>query len=176
MCASQIQVIVRPVRPEEYAALGELIVAAYHSLPPVLPDVESAYDEQLRDVAHRAAVSCVLVAVGPTGELLGGVTYVRGPDDPFSEQLREDEAGIRMLAVDPAFHGRGAGRALTLACIERARAAGRRRIVLHTGHWMAAARHLYESIGFVRDPAIDFSPVPGVDIMAYALDLHGPRD
>lgn len=176
MCASQIPVTVRPVRPDEYAALGELVVAAYRSLPRLLPDVESTYEEQLRDVAHRAAVSCVLVAVGPAGELLGGVTYVRGPDDPFSEQLGDDEAGMRMLAVDPAYHGRGAGRALTLACIERARAAGRRRIVLHTGLWMAAARHLYESLGFVRDPAIDFSPVPGVDIMAYALDLRESRD
>jgi ribosomal protein S18 acetylase RimI-like enzyme len=171
MTASPITVIVRPVRPEEYASLGELTVAAYHTLPDMWPDEQRIYDEEIRDVAGRDRVSCVLVAVGPDGELLGGVTYVRGPDDPFSEELREGEAGIRMLAVDPACHGRGVGRALTEACIERARTGGRRRIVLHTGHWMVAAKHLYESLGFRREPALDFTPVPGIHLIAYAMDL-----
>ena len=162
--------MIRPVRPDEYQRLGELTVAAYHSLPDVMPH-QKTYDDRLRDVATRARTSCVLVAVGPAGELLGGVTYVGGPDDPYSEELSEGEAGIRMLAVDPGLHGRGIGRALTLACIDRARAAGRRRLVLHTGDSMAAAKHLYESLGFARDTAIDFSPAPGVDLIGYAFEL-----
>ena len=169
---SQIDVPIRPIEPDEYARLGELTVAAYHSLPAVMPH-QAEYDERLRDVAHRAGTSCVLVAVGPGGEVLGGVTYVNGPDDPYSEELCEGEAGMRMLAVDPAYHGRGVGRALALACVERARTDGRRRIVLHTSDYMAAAKHLYESMGFERRPAIDFSPVPGVDLIGYALEL-GP--
>jgi ribosomal protein S18 acetylase RimI-like enzyme len=111
------------------------------------------------------------VAVTAEGDLLGGVTYVGGPEDPYSEELREGEAGMRMLAVDPAHQGRGVGRALTEACLERARAAGRRRLVLHTGEWMPAARHLYEGLGFRRVPELDFSPVPGIDLLAYALEL-----
>ena len=162
--------LIRPVRPEEYERLGELTVAAYHSLPDVMPH-QQIYDDRLRDVATRARTSCVLVAVGPVGALLGGVTYVSGPDDPYSEELSEGEAGIRMLAVDPAGQGRGVGRALTEACMERAREAGRRRLVLHTGDWMAAARHLYESLGFERDSAIDFSPAPGIDLIGYAFAL-----
>jgi ribosomal protein S18 acetylase RimI-like enzyme len=162
--------LIRPVQPEEYVPLGELTVAAYHSLPDEMRH-QHTYDQRLRDVATRARTSCVLVAVGPAGELLGGVTYVSGPDDPYSEELSEGEAGIRMLAVDPALHGRGVGRALTEACIERARAAGRRRIILHTGDWMAAAKHLYESIGFQRETAIDFSPAPGIYLIGYAFEL-----
>jgi ribosomal protein S18 acetylase RimI-like enzyme len=165
--------LIRLVRPEEFAALGELTVAAYHSLPTKMPH-QQIYDERLRDVATRAQVSCVLVAVGSAGELLGGATYVSGPDDPYSEELSEGEAGIRMLAVDPARHGRGVGRALTVACIGRAQAAGRRRVVLHTGDWMPAAKHLYESLGFQRVPAIDFSPAPGIELLGYALDLVEP--
>jgi GNAT superfamily N-acetyltransferase len=164
--------LIRPVRPEEHARLGELIVAAYHSLPTRMPHRE-AYDERLRDVATRARTSCVLVAATPAGELLGGVTYVAGPDDPYSENLTEGDAGIRMLAVDPALHSRGVGRALTEACIERARAEDRRRLVLHTGDWMPAAKHLYESLSFQRDTALDFSPVPGIDLLGYSLDLTG---
>ena len=169
MTDSLEDVLVRPVRPEEYGALGELTVAAYHSLP-VMPEQER-YDIQLRDVERRVRLSCVLVATTAAGLLLGGVTYVGGPDDPYSEELGDGEAGMRMLAVDPARHGRGAGRALTQACLDRARAGGRRRLVLHTGTWMPAARHLYESMGFRREPTLDFAPVPGVDLIAYAFDL-----
>jgi ribosomal protein S18 acetylase RimI-like enzyme len=162
--------LIRPIRPDEYEPLGELTVAAYHSLPDVIGH-QDAYDRQLRDVAWRAATSCVLVAVGPEGELLGGVTYVRGPDDPYSEELTEGEAGMRMLAVDPIRHGQGIGRALTQACLDRAREAGRERLVLHTGGWMPAAIRLYEKLGFVRKPQIDFAPAPEIDLLAYSFDL-----
>jgi ribosomal protein S18 acetylase RimI-like enzyme len=162
---------IRRIRPDESAPLAELTVAAYHSLPTEMPN-QQVYDERLRDVATRAQDSCVLVATTPAGELLGGVTYVSGPRDPCSEGLVEGEAGMRMLAVDPTAHGRGVGRALTDACIRRARDDSRLRFVLHTGTWMAAAKHLYESLGFERDPAIDFSPAPGIELLGYALELR----
>lgn len=75
-------VIVRPVGPEEHERLGDLTVAAYHSIPGEMAH-QDAYDLQLRDVARRAATSCVLVAVTAGGELLGGVTYVSGPEAPI---------------------------------------------------------------------------------------------
>jgi ribosomal protein S18 acetylase RimI-like enzyme len=172
MTAAQTTFTIRPIGPEEYEALGELTVAAYHTVQSEMPH-QDQYDIQLRDVARRAAVSCVLVAIGPDGEVLGGVTYVGGPEDPYSEELRDGEAGIRMLAVAPDVHGRGVGRALTSACLDRARAAGRDRLVLHTGPWMPAAIRLYEGMGFVRVPELDFVPVPGVDLIGYAYELRG---
>jgi len=171
MTTRETTFLIRPVRPDEYGPLGELTVAAYHSLPDVM-DHQDAYDRQLHDVARRAETSCVLVAVGPEGELLGGVTYVRGPDDPYSEELAEGDAGMRMLAVDPARQRHGVGRALTQACLDRAREAGRRRLVLHTGAWMPAAIRLYDSMRFVRRPEIDFAHVPGIDLIAYSFDLN----
>jgi GNAT superfamily N-acetyltransferase len=165
--------LIRPVRPDEYGALGQLTVAAYRAIASEMPR-QDAYDVQLRDVARRAETSCVLVAATPAGELLGSVTYVSGPDDPYSEELREGEAGMRMLAVDPAHQGRGVGRALTEWCLARARSDGRQRLVLHTGTWMPDAVRLYEHIGFVRRPERDFAPVPGVDLIAYAFELAPP--
>jgi GNAT superfamily N-acetyltransferase len=164
--------LIRPIRPDEFEALGDLTVAAYHAIPAEMPH-QDVYDLQLRDVARRAQTSCVLVAVSPAGDLLGGVTYVSGPDDPYSEELREGEAGIRMLAVDQTHQGRGIGRALTEACLECARAAGRSRLVLHTGAFMPAAVHLYEGMGFERLPELDFAPAPGIDLIAYAFELGG---
>jgi ribosomal protein S18 acetylase RimI-like enzyme len=170
MSRGKPEFLIRPIRPEECRALGEVLVAAYHSIGYEMPH-QDAYDVQLRDVARRATTSCVLVAVTPDGDLLGGVTYVGGPEDPYSEELRDGEAGMRMLGVAPAAQGTGVGRALTNACLDRARAAGRCRMVLHTGAWMPAAIHLYESLGFERRPAIDFSPAPGIRLLGYALDL-----
>lgn len=170
MNSTRTTFLIRPVSPEEYEALGDLTVAAYHAIPFVMPH-QDVYDVELRNVARRAERSCVVVAVTPAGELLGGVTYVSGPDDPYSEELHEGEAGIRMLAVDPARHSRGVGRGLTAWCLARARSAGRRRLVLHTGTWMPAAILLYERMGFRRVPELDFAPAPGIELIAYAYDL-----
>lgn len=173
MSSAEPGFLIRLVRPEEYGALGELTVAAYHGIAADIPH-QDQYDVSLRDVARRAESSCVAVAVSTDGRLLGGVTYVRGPEDPYSEDLREGEAGIRMLAVDPESQGLGVGRALTLWCLDRARRDGRARIALHTSHFMPNAIRLYERLGFVRRPDHDFSPVPGVDVIAYTFELDGP--
>jgi GNAT superfamily N-acetyltransferase len=102
--------------------------------------------------------------------VLGTVTFC--PDGSrYREIARADEAEFRMLAVRPDAQGRGIGRALTVACIERARAHGFRALVLSTPAGAAVPHRLYESMGFVRVPARDWSPVPGVDLIAYSLAL-----
>ena len=162
---------VRPVRRAEYDALGELTVTAYRALR---RDWDlGGYADELADVASRATVADVLVAVDD-GELIGGVTYVPGPGNPYAEDLRDGEAGIRMLAVSPTAQGRGAGRALTVACIERARAAGAAGVALHSTQWMTAAHHIYESLGFVRTPARDLT-FPDLVILSFVLDLTASR-
>ncbi|HEX8940111.1 MAG TPA: GNAT family N-acetyltransferase [Candidatus Limnocylindrales bacterium] len=160
---------VRPAEPPDFAALGDLTVAAYRALADA-PD-EPDYFAELRDVATRAALAVVLVAIDARGALLGGATYVPGPENPYSELLGEGDAGIRMLAVDPASQGRGVGAALVRAVIERARAEGRRRIVLHTTPWMLAAHRLYARLGFVRAPELDWLPLPEVPLLGYVLPL-----
>lgn len=159
---------VREVRPDEYAALGDLTVAAYVAVGEV---GHPEYLEHVRDVASRAAVCPVLVAVDGSGKILGGVTYVPGPGTPYSEIETADEAGFRMLAVDPAAQGRGVGRRLVEACIERARLDGRRGMVLMTRPFMTAAHRLYLSLGFRRAPERDWWPAPDVDLLAFVRTL-----
>src|SRR5262249_11854341 len=81
-----------------------------------------------------------------------------------------DAAGVRLLAVDAAARGRGAGKALTRYCIDRARRAGRRRLVLHTTKVMQAAWAMYEGLGFVRFPEIDFRQ-GSLDVFGFQLAL-----
>jgi ribosomal protein S18 acetylase RimI-like enzyme len=56
-------------------------------------------------------------------------------------------------------------------CLDRAAALGARRVVICSATSMQAAHHLYRRRGFVRRPDLDWSPVPGVDLLAFSLDL-----
>jgi ribosomal protein S18 acetylase RimI-like enzyme len=82
------------------------------------------------------------------------------------------EAEIRALAVVPEARGTGLGRTLLAAVVARAAAAGVQRLMLLTQPDMTAAHHLYETAGFTRVPERDWTPEPGVRLLAYALDLH----
>lgn len=168
--AASSPVTIRAPRTDEHAMLGELIAAAYRTLPDRDLPASRGYEPVLRDVAGRARRSVVLAAE-LDGELVGSVTYVPGPG-PDSETDDPDAAEIRMLAVAASARGRGVGRALVEACIELAREAGRRRLVLHTRAVMEDARHIYESLGFMREPSLDFS-VEGIDLLGYVLNLEG---
>jgi len=157
---------IREIRPAEYAALGEVTVRAYADR---LSPADAEYVAELRDVGSRAAAVPVLVAVDGDGRVLGGVAYVPGPGTPLSEGERDGEAGIRMLAVDPPVAGRGIGRALAVACVNRARAEGRTGMTLYTLPTMTVAHRLYESLGFRRDPDRDWEYLPGESLWSYAI-------
>ena len=168
---------VRLARPEEHEAIGQLTVEAYAALAGD-EDVLGDYEHELRDVANRASDCDVLVAVGDHQELLGAVTYVPGPGTALSEFADPDAAGIRMLAVAPDHQGAGVGRALTKACISRARGDGRSKIVLHSTDLMKVARAMYEKLGFVAAPQRDvffteppFTEAQPLHLIAYVLTL-----
>jgi GNAT superfamily N-acetyltransferase len=153
---------IRPVRSEEYERLGKLLVAAYAALPGMpQPDEQPAYYAMLADVAGRAARPSltVFVATNPAGNLIGSIDFIAdmrqyGSGGPASEI--SDAAGVRLLAVDGVFRGQGTGKALTVFCIDRARALGKARVVLHTTRAMQTAWTMYEGLGFVRFPELDF--------------------
>ena len=152
--------------PEDHPAIAELTVSVYVGGGLAGPD----YGVELADVERRAELAELLVVRDDAGRLVGSVALVL--DGDFGEVTEsEDEAAVRMLVVDPAAQGRGIGALLMTECLERARAAGKRRMVLSTSTVMEAAHRLYERLGFTRLPERDWSPVPGVDLLVYALDL-----
>jgi ribosomal protein S18 acetylase RimI-like enzyme len=159
---------IRLIRPEEYAAAGAIVVAAYEALPGA--HLSSGYAEELADVARRAAEAEVLVAID--GGVLGCATFVPDLSSPWAEQLEPREASIRMLAVAPPAQGRSVGRALLSACIDRAASLGRDAIFLHSTPWMHAAHSLYRKAGFERLPERDWTPAPEVPLWAFRLRLE----
>ena len=156
----------QPAVPADFPAIAELTLGVY--LGEGL--ASEGYAEQLADVEGRAGRSELLVVRDDVGRVVGSVALVLAGD--FGEVTEsDDEASFRMLAVDAAARGRGVGELLVRTCLDRARAAGKRRVVISTDPRMTAAHRLYERLGFRRLPVRDWSPVPGVDLLVYALQL-----
>ena len=151
---------IRHATAADFPALADLCVAAYE---PFLTG-DHLYIAELRDVARRAAAAELLVA----GDVLGTVTYV--PDGgPLGEIAGPNEAEFRMLAVHPAARGRGVGTALLRHVVDDSRRRGRAGVVCSSLPEMRAAHRIYERLGFQRVPERDWSPLPGVDLVAFAL-------
>ncbi len=165
---------IRPVRPEEYDEAGRIVALAYREFVP--PGEERPdwleYLDALADVAGRVDRTTVLVAVDRADTVLGCLTIEE--DDVIGDDDEWVEAGashVRMLGVDPQARGRGVGRALMDAAIERARTLEKRFVTLRTTSLMTAAQGLYRSMGFEPDPSHDIVLDDGFRLIAYRLAL-----
>ena len=129
------------------------------------------YVAELRDAARRAAEAELLVAVEPAGgDVLGTVTFV--PDGgALGEIAGPGEAEFRMLAVAPAAQGRGVGTALLGRVLDDSRRRGKGGVVCSSMAVMRAAHRIYEKVGFERVPERDWAPVPGVELLAFAISF-----
>lgn len=159
--------VVRAATPAELDAAGDVVRVAYtadgHGHPTYLAILADAHD--------RAVDAEIAVAVDATGDVLGSVTFAL-PGSRWAELSGgDDEAEFRMLGVRPDARGRGIARALVEWCLARAAQHGRRRVVICSQQDMAAAHRLYTRLGFARRPDLDWTPVPGVDLLGFELDL-----
>lgn len=164
--------IIRDARKEEYAFIRAQRVAAYEQEhAKLIPEghwlalkkaISSEADEQ-------PGVEMIVAEID--GAIIGSVALFPAKVDAY-EGLAEavDYPEIRMLAVDTMARGKGAAKALIAECIERAKAKGCTAVGLHTGEFMAGAMNLYESLGFVRQPHLDFEPAgDGILVKGYLL-------
>src|SRR3954463_2723151 len=154
---------IRPARAAEFPAVADVCEAAYG--PYLQPN--GHYRAVLRDVARRASAA-ELLAAAEHGRVLGTVTFV-ADGGPLGEIAGPDEAEFRMLAVDPAAQGRGVGAALLARVIDESRARGKAAVVCSSQRQMRAAHRVYERAGFRRAPDRDWSPMPGVDLLAFVV-------
>lgn len=156
---------VRRVREEDLEAVGRITVDAYRD--DGFLDADAAYVEELADAGRRAREAEVWVAVEGS-QILGSVTFC-SPGTQFAELSRDNEAEFRMLGVAQSARRRGVAEALVVRCIERSRELGYDALVLCSMREMTAAHRLYERLGFERLPERDWSPVEGIDLLAFTL-------
>jgi GNAT superfamily N-acetyltransferase len=164
---------VRTARPEEFTMIGELMVRVYSSLPGFPTEAEQpSYYHLLRNVGllTEKPEALLLVAAAPGNEIAGTVLYVGDIQHYGSGGIATREnnsAGFRLLAVAEADRGKGVGKLLTQACIDRAKEQGRSQLILHTTMAMQTAWKMYERMGFSRSEDLDF--------MQGDLAVHGFR-
>jgi GNAT superfamily N-acetyltransferase len=164
---------VRAARPAERAAILDLTLLAYQEYMPQIPAHWDAYRENIRAALADPGPATQIVAERG-GALVGAVllypsgTSISAPGFP---QRRRQWPEVRLLAVAPQARGLGIGGALMRECRRRAEAAGDDALTLHTTEMMRAARRLYERMGFVRVPELDFHPAPDLTVHGFRLDL-----
>ena len=167
---------VRDARPEDRGAILEVTLAAYQEYAARMQSFWEAYRrnivasvtdvgsaEQLVAARDGAIVGTVLLYPPRRMALPGGGSL----DMPWPE--------VRLLAVAPAARGQAVGAALMQECVGRVRRAGGRVLSLHTTDVMQTARRMYERMGFVRTPEIDFRPTPDTTVLGFRLDLGEPE-
>lgn len=139
--------MVESATPEDFGAIADLNVAAFAQFEPLL-DPASWRDmlKNLRNVAERARTTEFLVC-RERGEIVGSVGYcAAGKSNP--NIFSPDTASVVLLVVHPQHRGMGLGKALTAACIARARQDRAGAIGLFTSELMQPAHQVYRTLGF----------------------------
>jgi ribosomal protein S18 acetylase RimI-like enzyme len=166
------------------ASVGAIRVAAYEAGGFLSAD--SGYAPTLRDLgadgnghvlvavwpatADHRGLGSPAVAAAETERVVGTIMLQTWPHTG-PVVTGPDEAEIRALAVRPDIQGQGIGKELLKHALHRASGLGVRHLVLCTEPEMRGAHRLYEQAGFVRLPARDWSPAPGVTLLVYGLNL-----
>jgi GNAT superfamily N-acetyltransferase len=176
-----MSIVIREARHDELDAVARVLAAAFeqYRAPAITSSYRLAFErhlEEIVDVRARIGEAALFVAVeGPrvvgTGTLYPpgrSVAYGRTiPDTPWPR----DWAWLRVLGVAPSHRGRGIGRLLVEARVQRARELAATAVALHTSPEFEVLRHLVRRMGWTRSPEHDFAPAPGARAEGYFLAL-----
>jgi len=155
---------IRPYQPADREAVDRVALAAFEQYAHAYADWPR-FSARIARTSELAGQAELLVA-DRAGEVLGAVLHV-APGMPRSAIFPDDWAVIRMLVVAPEQRGRGIGRGLVAACLQRAVRDGAPAVGLHTSPIMETALRLYTTLGFTRDRELD--PIDGVAYGRYVL-------
>jgi ribosomal protein S18 acetylase RimI-like enzyme len=159
---------VRAFEAADAEAVNAVALDSFEQYRGVYDDWETL--ERAVGATSALAEDAQLLVAELDGKIAGAVAYC----PPFSETrasfFEPSWPLIRMLVVAPAARGRGLGRSLTEACIERARRAGASAIALHTSPVMEVALALYLRMGFTLERRVPDRF--GVPYAVYLLDLR----
>lgn len=155
---------------EDVDALQQLGILSYSQFKNSLsPDNWRIFNGNLSDKQKFIDVlkiaKCFVCIDG--GKIIG-VAYIIPSGNPNDIFLPE-WSYIRMVGVNPDYRGQGIAKTLTTMCIDFARQNNEKTIALHTSEFMDAARHIYESMGFI--PQKEFS-LFGKRYWLYTLELN----
>ena len=120
------------------------LVEAFERLTPQLSKSNPPPDEDALRALVESEASVLLMAVDDDGRYVGTLTLV------LFRIPTAQRAWIEDVIVDEAVGGRGIGKALTRAAIERAGAEGCKTVDLTSRPSREVANGMYQSLGFKR--------------------------
>jgi GNAT superfamily N-acetyltransferase len=161
--SAAMETMLRPATPADAEACGRICYQGFkalnerHGFPPNYPSVEAATGRVRAFLEHSAVFGVVAVERG--GRVLGF--------NFLSE--RDPIRGVGPIVVDPAAQGRGVGRRLMAAVLERAAGAPGIRLTQEAFNLHSLA--LYAGLGFeAREPLVALTgrpspaPLPGWEV------------
>lgn len=147
-------------------AVNALALAAFRQYRPHYDDWPT-FSSKVAAMSALSATAEIIVAT-LSGRLVGAVAYV-APGAPKADFFNPAWATMRMLVVAPECRGKGIGRALALACEQRARREGAGILALHTSPIMEIALQMYLRMGYALERAV--APIHGVSYNVYLKAL-----
>ncbi len=166
------QLEIRDASDSEREVIQEVTRAAYEEYATIMPKpFWEIYWPHMRATLEEKGPVERIVAVDTTG-IVGSVLLYPPLANAYSGVADNTTAPeVRLLAVVPKVRGQGIGTALMDECVRRARSMGATQLGLHTMEVMQAAMHMYEHMGFVHTPALDFRPTEGILVKGYCRRL-----
>ncbi len=166
------QLEIRVAGKSEYALIEGVTQVAYAEYAKRMPQSfwEVYWPHVLATLRETGPVQR-LVAVDMTGIVGSVLLYPPLANAYNGVEVNVPAPEVRLLAVVPRGRGQGVGTALMEECVQRTRQMGATQLGLHTMEVMQAAIRMYERMGFVHTPALDFRPTEGVLVKGYLLQL-----
>ena len=165
------EILLREYEGADAEDVNRIAVAAFDQFRDHYGDWPAMLAGQSRTADLSASGEVIVAELQITGlrdKFAGAVAYF-GPNSQKAAFFDQRWPIIRMLVVDPAFRGKGIGRALSDECIARAKRDGSPIIALHTSPIMSVALPMYLKMGFVK--AYDAPPIFGVAYAVYTKAL-----
>ncbi len=156
---------IREARPEGAAAAIALWTEAY--VTHGVGGRTRLYE--VEDFRESRRNGTVFILDGDAG--LAGVVALAPPGAAGNVVAAPEEAELSRLAVAISARRRGIGRALTVHCEQRARAAGWPAIALWSRPAQVEAHRLYESLGYRRVPGRNSVDASGQGRLVFRLEL-----
>ena len=173
MAQKSINISIRDAFEGDREAAHEVTLAAYEEYAKIIPPLFwEGYRKNIVESLDEKG-SAQLIVAEYAGKIVGSVLLYPPVASAYGAAVDESAAipEMRLLAVNPAMRGHGIGSALTRECVQRAQRAGAPALGLHTTDMMQTAMQMYERMGFVRAPELDFHPTENTVIMGYRLYL-----
>ena len=153
---------IRNAAPEEFETIGKLMVEVYSQLEGFPKQSEQPdYYNTLANIGEltKKPGAELLVAVSPDNKIDGAVVYfsdMKYYGSGGTATNEQNASGFRLLAVASSARGKGIGKLLTLACIQKASEKNSSQLIIHTTMAMQTAWKMYENAGFKRSADLDF--------------------